>query len=69
MGKQMVNCSRVLLVLSLVLLGCFSIAGRVYGKNVDYTRSASVNEGGNNVNINGLVPVPCKIFLPIERLL
>uniref|UniRef100_A0A0D9ZGS0 MEG n=1 Tax=Oryza glumipatula TaxID=40148 RepID=A0A0D9ZGS0_9ORYZ len=64
MGKQMTNCSRGLLLLLLALLACFSIPGHVYGKNLDYTRSASMNEGRNNVNINGLVPVPCNIFSP-----
>nr|CAE04983.3 OSJNBa0057M08.9 [Oryza sativa Japonica Group] len=64
MGKQMPNCSRGLLLLLLALLGCFSIPGHVYGKNLDYTRSASMNEGRNNVNINGLVPVPGNIFSP-----
>nr|CAE04992.1 OSJNBa0057M08.26 [Oryza sativa Japonica Group] len=64
MGKQMPNCSRGLLLLLLALLGCFSILGHVYGNNLDYTRSATMNEGRNNVNINGLVPVPCNIFCP-----
>ncbi|KAF2932678.1 hypothetical protein DAI22_04g016400 [Oryza sativa Japonica Group] len=62
MGKQMPKCSRGLLLLLLAILGCFCIPGHVYGTNLDYTWSASLNEGRNNVNINGLVPVPCNIF-------
>uniref|UniRef100_A0A0E0LJY6 SREBP regulating gene protein n=1 Tax=Oryza punctata TaxID=4537 RepID=A0A0E0LJY6_ORYPU len=51
----------LLFVLFVVLLGCFAMPVRIYGKNMVYTASETRNEGRYKVSINGLEPVKCSI--------